>query len=90
VSLLRRSRDGGLVVAVLNFTPVPREGYRIGVPSAGAYNELVNSDAEVYGGTNMGNSGIVFAQPIAAHGFPQSLRLVLPPLSCLFLKPGQE
>jgi 1,4-alpha-glucan branching enzyme len=89
VSLLRRSRDGGFVVAVLNFTPVPRQGYRIGVPAAGAYTELVNSDAEVYGGANVGNGGVVFAEPIAAHGHPHSLRLVLPPLSCLLLRPAQ-
>jgi 1,4-alpha-glucan branching enzyme len=89
VSFLRRSRDGRFVVAVLNFTPVPREGYRIGVPASGPYTELVNSDAEVYGGGNMGNGGVVFAEPVAAHGLPHSLRLVLPPLSCLLLKPAQ-
>ena len=47
----------------LNFTPVPRDGYRIGVPGAGAYTELLNSDGEVYGGSNFGNGGVVFTEP---------------------------
>ena len=88
ISLIRRDRDGGLVVALLNFTPVPRDGYRIGVPSGGAYQELINSDSEIYGGSNLGNSGVVFTEPIAAHGFDHSLRLTLPPLGFLLLKPG--
>ena len=50
-------RRGDYVVAVMNFTPVPREGYRIGVPDAGTYVELINSDADVYGGSNVGNGG---------------------------------
>ena len=87
VSLIRRGKNGRQpVVAVMNFTPVQRDGYRIGVPDAGAYAELLNSDAEVYGGANVGNGGIVFTEPIAAHGHAQSLRLVLPALSCLLLK----
>ena len=88
VSFIRRSRDGAIIVAILNFTPVPRDGYRIGVPVAGAYDELVNSDSEIYGGSNLGNSGVVFAEPIASHGHAQSLRLRLPPLGCLWLKPS--
>jgi 1,4-alpha-glucan branching enzyme len=87
VSLIRRSSSGEIVVAVLSFTPVPRDGYRIGVPFAGAYEELINSDAEVYGGGNLGNAGAVFTEPIASHGHEQSLRLSLPPLGCLLLKP---
>jgi 1,4-alpha-glucan branching enzyme len=73
---------------VLNFTPVPREGYQLGVPPAGGYAELLNSDAWMYGGGNVGNGGMVFAEPLAAHGHAQSLRLTLPPLSCLILKPA--
>jgi 1,4-alpha-glucan branching enzyme len=87
VSFLRRSKTGGVIVAILNFTPVPRDGYRIGVPVAGAYDELVNSDSEIYGGGNLGNQGVVFTEPIASHGHDQSLRLNLPPLACLWLKP---
>ena len=89
VSFMRRSRDGSqAVVAIVNFTPVPRDGYRIGVPHAGAYVELMNSDAEFYGGGNLGNAGVVFTEPIASHGHDQSLRLNLPPLAMLLLKPG--
>jgi 1,4-alpha-glucan branching enzyme len=89
VSLIRRGKDGrSPVIAVMNFTPVQRDGYRIGVPQAGAYLELLNSDAEVYGGANVGNGGVVFTEPVAAHGYPQSLRLILPALSCLLLKPA--
>jgi 1,4-alpha-glucan branching enzyme len=76
------------VVLVLNFTPIARDGYRIGVPAAGAYVELINSDAEVYGGSNVGNGGTVFTEPIPAHGHGNSLRLILPPLGCLLLKPA--
>jgi 1,4-alpha-glucan branching enzyme len=89
VSFIRRSKDGGeFVLAILNFTPVPRDGYRIGVPAGGSYVELVNSDAGVYGGGNLGNAGVVFTEPIASHGHRDSLRLTLPPLSCLLLKPA--
>ncbi len=71
----------------MNFTPVPRDGYRIGVPRGGEYLELINSDSENYGGSNLGNSGIVRTEAIAAHGHPDSLRLNLPPLGFLLLKP---
>ena len=88
VSFIRRARDGSFVVAVVNFTPVPRHGYRIGVPAAGGYTELVNSDSEAYGGTNVGNAGLALTEPIASHGHPDSLRLMLPPLGFLLLKPA--
>jgi 1,4-alpha-glucan branching enzyme len=91
VSFIRRSKDGSeAVVAILNFTPVPRDGYRIGVPAAGPYIELVNSDSAIYGGGNLGNAGVVFTEPIASHGHPDSLRLTLPPLGCLLLKVNSE
>ena len=87
VSFLRRATNHeDFVVVILNFTPVPREGYQVGVPRAGAYAELLNSDSEAYGGGNIGNGGIVFTEPSAAHGHAQSLRLTLPPLGCLILK----
>jgi 1,4-alpha-glucan branching enzyme len=89
VSFIRRAANAeDFVVSVLNFTPVPREGYVLGVPRAGNYTELVNSDAAAYGGGNVGNGGVVFTEAIAAHGHPQSLRLTLPPLGCLILKPA--
>jgi len=88
VSLIRHAREHDeFVVAVLNFTPVPRAGYRIGVPKAGAYREVLNSDAGYYGGGNIGNGGIVEADPIPDHGFDYSISLTLPPLACLLLKP---
>jgi 1,4-alpha-glucan branching enzyme len=89
ISFIRRAKNpDDFVVALLNFTPVPRAGYRIGVPAAGAYTELLNSDAEAYGGSNCGNAGLVFTEPIAAHGHAQSLSLHLPPLGLLLLKPA--
>jgi 1,4-alpha-glucan branching enzyme len=90
VSFIRRARNAeDFIVAILNFTPVPRHGYRVGVPAAGAYTELVNSDSETYGGGNIGNGGVVFTENIASHGFSDSLRLTLPPLGALILKPSR-
>ena len=87
VSLIRTAKDARQsVIAVINFTPVVREPYRIGVPDAGVYAELINSDAEIYGGGNVGNGGSVATEPIARHGFDQSLSLRLPPLGFLLLK----
>jgi 1,4-alpha-glucan branching enzyme len=87
-SYLRKDRAGGAVLVVLNYTPVVRAGYRVGVPRGGEWRELLNSDAAVYGGSGMGNWGAVRAQEIASHGRAQSLELTLPPLGALFLKPG--
>jgi len=87
VSILRFARDRADHVAmVFNFTPVVRAQYRIGVPGAGAYVELLNSDASEYGGSNVGNGGSVTAEPVPAHGFDYSLSLTIPPLGCLLLK----
>jgi 1,4-alpha-glucan branching enzyme len=90
LAILRRARDpGDHLIVVVNFTPVVRLDYRIGVPEAGLYRELLNSDAAIYGGSNMGNAGMVEASPEPAHGRPASVRLTLPPLGCLFLKPSR-
>ena len=87
VSFLRRGRDPRQqVIAVLNWTPVVRHGYRIGVPEPGYYQELMNSDAGFYGGGNVGNEGGVEAQALPAHGYPYSISLVLPPLCGLLFK----
>jgi 1,4-alpha-glucan branching enzyme len=87
VSLIRSARDPhDFVVMVFNFTPVPRYDYRIGVPAPGYYAELMNSDSSIYGGHDVGNGGGISSDPIAAHGFPHSIRLTLPPLGCLLLK----
>jgi 1,4-alpha-glucan branching enzyme len=87
VSFIRRARDErDFVVVVLNFTPVPRQAYLVGVPEAGRYRELLNSDAGVYGGGNVGNSGSVETTAVSAHGHAQSLSLTIPPLAGLILK----
>jgi 1,4-alpha-glucan branching enzyme len=87
LGFLRSGAEGDKPIAVVcNFTPVPRLGYRIGLPSAGRWKEVVNSDSSIYGGSNMGNLGGVFAEPRPAHGFPASAALTLPPLSTLFLE----
>jgi 1,4-alpha-glucan branching enzyme len=88
ISFVRRARDPrDFVVAVLNWTPVVRHGYRIGVPEPGFYRELLNSDAGWYGGSNLGNEGGVLSEPVPAHGQLQSIVLTLPPLGGLLLKP---
>jgi 1,4-alpha-glucan branching enzyme len=71
-----------------NFTPVPRHGYRVGVPQPGHYRELLNSDAAVYGGSNLGNGGGVRAGPTPWQGQPNSVALTLPPLATVMLKPA--
>ena len=87
VSMMRRARDDrDFVVVVANFTPVLRHGYRIGVPAGGWYSELLNSDSEVYGGSNVGNGGGVQADARPMQGFNHSLSLTLPPLGLLLLK----
>jgi 1,4-alpha-glucan branching enzyme len=73
------------VAVVCNLTPVPRDGYRIGVPHAGAWRECLNTDSGHYGGTNAGNHGRVLTEAIPMHGQPCSLSLHLPPLSVIWL-----
>ncbi|WP_417378627.1 1,4-alpha-glucan branching protein GlgB [Gimesia sp.] len=75
------------VIVVANFTPVPRDGYRIGVPKPGFYHEIINSDAKIYGGSNMGNAGGVYSEKISSHGMNHSITLNLPPLGLLIMKP---
>ena len=74
------------ILVVSNMTPVPRRNYRIGVPRGGGWREIFNSDSGYYGGSNVGNEGRVETALIAAHGQPQSLELILPPLSTIFLR----
>jgi 1,4-alpha-glucan branching enzyme len=74
------------ILVVSNLTPVPRRNYRIGVPRGGGWREIFNSDSGYYGGSNVGNEGRVDTALIAAHGHPQSLELMLPPLSTIFLR----
>ena len=77
---------GRSLIAIVNFTPYPRRDYRLGVPATGSYSELLNSDAEVYGGSNMGNDGRVESEAVPSHGHQHSIRLTVPPLGFLLLK----
>jgi len=96
LTFLRKSEDGReVVLVVLNFTPVPREGYRVGVPRRGLWTEVLNSDAAEYQGSGVGNLGGVEAASVPLHGRSWSLTLSLPPLGAAFLKapdllPGEE
>ena len=86
LSYLRKDRSGKkIVAAVFNFTPIPRTGYRIGVPLPGYYREAVNSDAEVYGGSNLGNRGGVESESMSWMGRPHSIRISVPPLGAVVL-----
>jgi len=88
VSFLRRAKSqDDCMVCAYNFTPVPRKGYRLGVPYPGRYLEALNSDASSYGGSNLGNGGSVDAEDRPWMGRPYSLSLTLPPLGALFLRP---
>jgi len=75
------------VLVVANFTPVPREAYRVGVPFAGQWSEVLNSDSSIYAGSNYGNSGGAMAEDTPSHGQALSLVLNLPPLAVLMLRP---
>ena len=69
-----------------NFTPVPRRGYRVGVPHEGYWREVLNSNAAIYGGTDEGNNGGMRSDAIACHGHENSLLLDLPPLAMVVFK----
>ena len=86
LSYLRKDRSGKqIVAAVFNFTPVPRSNYRIGVPLPGVYREAINSDAEFYGGSNVGNQGGVRSEEVSWMGRPYSIPIAVPPLGALVL-----
>ena len=85
--LRRGKRAEDVVLVACNFTPVPRIGYRVGVPQAGFWQELLNSDAHEYSGSGLGNAGGLHAESWPHHGRPFSLNLTLPPLAAVFLKP---
>ena len=70
-----------MVIVACNFTPIPRRNYRIGVPTAGRWEERLNSDAPLYGGSGQGNLGGVVAAPVPQHGRDQSINVTLPPLA---------
>ncbi|CUS34364.1 1,4-alpha-glucan branching protein GlgB [Candidatus Nitrospira nitrificans] len=87
IAFLRKAKSTqAAIICLCNFTPVPRHHYRIGVPEAGWYRELINTDGIAYGGSNMGNGGGVHTTETPSHSFPYSLTITLPPLSILLLK----
>ncbi|MBS1112713.1 MAG: glgB, partial [Nitrospirae bacterium] len=88
ISFIRYAKDpDNFLVIVCNFTPVPRTDYRIGVPSDCFYKEILNSDAKIYWGSDMGNAGGLNADEIPWHGRQYSIQITLPPISVLILKP---
>jgi 1,4-alpha-glucan branching enzyme len=90
LSFVRQKRDGSQPLAViLNMTPAPRLGYRIGLPRPGLWQEVLNSDADIYGGSNVGNLGGVTAEAYKVHHQPFSAPMTLPPLSIVVFRPGQ-
>jgi 1,4-alpha-glucan branching enzyme len=91
LSLIRRGRSTkDDIIAVFNFTPVPRHNYRVGAPLPGFWKELLNSDARDYGGSGQGSLGGLETTPIPFHGMPYSLNLILPPLAAVFFKRTKE
>jgi 1,4-alpha-glucan branching enzyme len=87
VSFLRRGKTtGDLILVVANFTPVTHANYRVGAPRNGYWQELLNGDAPIYGGSGQGNLGGQETSPIPCHGYPDSLNLIIPPLAVVFFK----
>ncbi len=83
---MRKATSDQPVIVALNFTPIPRYNYQVGVPTGGHWSELLNSDAVIYGGSGQGNMGGVDAAPIPLHGRKWSVTLTLPPLGAVFLR----
>ena len=91
LSLFRKSRSTSeIILVVLNFTPTPRYNYQVGAPRGGLWQEILNSDAEEYGGSGHGNFGGIEAVAVEIHGRPYSLKLTLPPLGAVFFKSEGE
>jgi len=85
-----RKHDGKNILVILNFTPVPRNGYVLGCPTEGQFKEVLNSDSSFYGGENIGNHGVIYANPSPYAGFPFSLNVNIPPLGGLILEPCES
>lgn len=90
LTYMRKAKDGTPVLVALNFTPVPRHNYMVGVPVGGFWKEILNSDAVEYGGSGQGNLGGLNANPVGVHGRSHSLTLVMPPLGMVALMPVGE
>jgi 1,4-alpha-glucan branching enzyme len=82
----RYDSQGNELIAISNFTPVPRPHYRIGIGRAGEYQEILNTDSHHYHGSNAGNQGRVISQPIGSHGREHSISVMVPPLATLYLR----
>jgi 1,4-alpha-glucan branching enzyme len=89
-SFVRKPKDpgDGPLVCVANFSAVPHHDYRLGLPQAGAWSEVLNTDAGVYAGSGVGNLGVVQAEDGPQHGLPASATVTLPPLATLWLRPA--
>jgi 1,4-alpha-glucan branching enzyme len=85
LSFLRRDEAGDFVLVLCNFTPVPRQGYRVGTPRGGKYREIINTDAAIYGGSGVHNP-VLHTDAVGAHGHGQSLAVTLPPLATVMFK----
>ncbi len=88
LSFIRRAADGRPIVCLCNFSPVPHHEFRVGLPQAGAWAEVLNTDSELYGGSNVGNLGMITAEEITWDGQPASARVTLPPLATVWLAPA--
>jgi 1,4-alpha-glucan branching enzyme len=86
LTFTRKDRKGDIVVVLCNFTPLPRPGFRIGVPRPGTWRELLNGDDEAYGGSGIVNAGALETEEVESHGQPCALTLTVPPLAVVFLK----
>jgi 1,4-alpha-glucan branching enzyme len=87
IAFLRRAQDPeDFLLFCCNFTPVPQQGYRFGIPAPGFYKEIFNTDAAMFGGSNMGNVSGVASEPIKSHNYGHSIRVVLPPLAVVVFK----
>jgi 1,4-alpha-glucan branching enzyme len=90
LTFLRWDKDGNPIAALFNFSGRPIGDYRVGLPRAGTWDELLNSDAGEFGGSGVGNFGAVEAEEVPAHGHPASAVLTLPPLGALYLRPRTQ
>jgi 1,4-alpha-glucan branching enzyme len=88
LSFIRWSADREPIVCLCNFSPVPRHDYRVGFPLAGNWAEVLNTDSELYGGSNVGNLGMITVEEITWDGQPASARVTLPPLATVWLAPA--
>ncbi len=87
IAFARFARDReNVIIFACNFTPVPRESYRLGVPKPGLYREILNTDSDMFGGSNLGNAGALMATDMPSHGRPASLTVTLPPLAVVAFK----